>query len=391
MKKRIRAAIAVVLMISVALMLSGCWDQQELDEVFIVTGLALDKNPDPALIDLTIQVGKPKPKSSDSGGSSQDPFIIIKVTEPSVQEGLKMANEDSSRFLLLQHNQVILFGTEFAEAGVRDKIDLFVRDQEMRMEMLILVIDGRAEKALTVKTDQEETTGVYLSRLIKDMKGMSPYGAVRLFDFISRLQDATTSTVVPYIHISEENGKPSITINGMAVFKDDRMIGHFTDREALGFLYAMGDVKQSGVAAETEIGRAVFDIQKLDVKRKVTIRPDGGVKVTLSANGVLRLSQLSGFYGMQPVEIMTYLKDMAQTQIQNQIYQTFDISRAMNADIYGFGASVYQHYPKIWPDMVRDWDTYYQDIDLEVQVNVRIPQTGKIVKSLEMDVTSYAN
>jgi spore germination protein KC len=57
----------------------------------------------------------------------------------------------------------------------------------------------------------------------------------------------------------------------------------------------------------------------------------------------------------------------------------------MDADIYGFGESLNQKYPKQWDKMKKQWDEIYINIELDVQVKTRIPELGETAQSLEME------
>ncbi|MEA4846966.1 MAG: Ger(x)C family spore germination protein [Clostridiaceae bacterium] len=386
-KQWIRRITAAFMLPALMLLLSGCWDNQELDALFIVTGVALDKAHDPGQMDITVQIGKTKSNSAEPGksDSQRNSTILLKTTNSTMMEGLMELNRDSSRDLLLQHNQVLLLGSALAEQGIEDRIDLFLRDQETRMEVLVMVAGGRGEKVLSAKLDQEEISGMYLARAMQDMYSVSPYYKVRILDFVSRLREATFSPVAPIADLNEKDGKQELRIEGLAVFKEDKMIGRLSNSEVLGSIWAMGDVERCGVVVQSDLGRAVFNIAKLETKRDVSLRPDGGVRVTLSVDAILGIGELRGFEGMSFKDLMPYLVELAQNQIREQITDTFETARTLNADIYGFGVSVHRAHPKEWKEMKAYWDELFSETELEVQAKVHLPATGQIIKSLEME------
>ena len=386
-KQRLKLVAAVMLLSVLILLLSGCWDNHELDKLFIVTGIALDKANDPEQLDISLQIGKPKSNvsNSDKSNSQQDSTIQLKTTAYTMMEGLMEFNRDSSRTLLLQHNQVLLLGSALAEQGIKDHIDLFLRDQEARMEVLMMIADGRAEDVLSAKLDQEKISGIFLAREMQDLYAVSPYYRIRMLDFASRLRDGITSPVAPIVAVVDEDNKQKIKIDGFAVFKDGKMIGRLNNDEVMGYIWAMGNVKQCGVVAHCDLGRAVFQIVNLDTKKDVTLQPDGGVRVTLSVDATLNIGELRGFNGMTSKDLMPYLVDLAQSEIRRKITDTFETTQTLNADIYGIGTSVHREYPKEWKELKNRWNELFPDIELDVQVKVHIPATGQIVKSLEME------
>ncbi|MEN6316475.1 MAG: Ger(x)C family spore germination protein [Clostridiaceae bacterium] len=386
-KQRLKLVAAVMLLPVLMMLLSGCWDNHELDTLFIVTGIALDKANDPEQLDISLQIGKTKSNvsNSDKSNPQQDPTIQLKTTAYTMMEGLMEFNRDSSRTLLLQHNQVLLLGSALAEQGIKDHIDLFLRDHEARMEVLVMITDGRADEVLSAKLDQEKISGMFLAHEMQDLYAVSPYYRIRMLDFASRLRDGTTSPVAPIVAVVETDNKQGIKFNGFAVFKDGKMIGRLNNDEVLGYIWAMGNVEQCGVVADCDLGRSVFQIINLDTERDVTLRPDGGVRVTLSVDATLNIDELRGFNGMTSKDLMPYLVDLAQSEIRRKITGTFETAQTLNADIYGIGTSVHREYPKEWKELKNRWNELFPDIELDVQVKVHIPATGQIAKSLEME------
>ncbi len=378
---------ASVLLLTLILPLSGCWDNRELDSLFIVTGVALDKASDPGQMDIAVQIGKTNLNDSNSGksNSEKDYSITLKTTAGTMMEGLVQFDRNSSRALLLQHNQVLLLGTDLAEQGVGDRIDLFMRDQEARMEVLVMVADGRGEEILSAKLGQEEISGMYLSRVMQDLYAVSPHYRTRMLDFLSRLRDETSSPVAPVVKLYEKDGRQQISIDGMAVLKNDRMVGHLNNDGVLGYLWAMGEVRGCAAIAQSDLGRVALHIANLDTKRDVFLCPDGGVRVVLSVDATLSIGELRGFSEMTPEDLIPYLIRLAQNKIRSRITDTFKTAQELNADIYRFGASVHRTYPKEWRDMKKHWDELFPEIELEVNVKVHLPSTGQILKSIEME------
>jgi spore germination protein KC len=48
---------------------------------------------------------------------------------------------------------------------------------------------------------------------------------VRMLDFMSNLIDKTTAPIAPIIKVVEQDEKNKIVIDGMAVFKGDKLVG----------------------------------------------------------------------------------------------------------------------------------------------------------------------
>lgn len=389
----LRAAVSIL---SLMPLLTGCWDSHELDTMLIITGVALDESSSPDQVDITLQIGQTRPTSSGSAGSAdansqEESTILLKTTSDTVLNGIAKFNRDSSHTLLLHHNQVLLLGSSLAGKGIEKRLDLFMRAQQARMEVPILVADGRAEGVLSTKPEEDVISGLFLEHVLDEMSTVSPYYQVRMLDFVSKLLEETSAPMAPMLTVYQEGDQKKIKVSGMAVFKDDRMTGRLNNDETLGYVWSMGNVRDSIVEAHNGSGKAVFRMAKLDCIRDVSLREDGGVKVELSVRATLNVVELSGLEKMTAEELLSCLEQMAQDEIQQKITGSFEAARRLGADIYGFGTSVYRKYPKQWRAMKDRWDEIFPDIELNVNARVRIPGIGQVGRPLEMERATHEN
>lgn len=389
-----RIATVVLLLSTLTIALTGCWDNNELDKLFILTGVAIDVSDNLDQISVTAQVanikrgesGSGEDGSGQSGSSGDDSAIVMKTTGNSLMDCLMEMNRDSNRNLLFQHNQIRLYGIELAQQGITKHLDMIMRDQKARLEVPLAIVDGRGEDALTAKLSQAPISGIYLGDMFEELSEMSVKYRVRLIDFIHNLLDAAAAPVVPIIKVMKgEGGKQEIKLDGMAVFHGGKMIGRLSNEETLGYILSFGDVRKSTIDVSDGPDKAVLHIAKLDCKREVTLREDGGVQVSLTINSTAETGEIYGFKEIVPQELLKHLENLAQEEIKKEITNCFMTAQNLNADIFGFCNMVYKKYPKQWEEMKDRWDEVFSDIDLNIQVKVRIYGTGQIVQSLEME------
>jgi len=383
-----RMAAAILLLLSIVLVLTGCWDSKELEQQFILTGISLDVAEDPNKISVTAQVANIKKEESGSGdGAVGDATIVINTTGDSLMACLTEMNRNSNHNLLFHHNQIRLFGIELAEQGIKKHLDMIMRDQKVRLEVPLAIVDGRGEDALTANLSHAPISGIFLGGMFSDLAEMSVKYRVRLIDLVHRFLDDAAAPVIPIIQVTpeDENGKQEIKLTGMAIFQDDKMIGRLTNEQTMGYIWSFGDVQECHVAVEDESGRAGLDITRLECKREVALGEDGGVKVSLKIDANVELVELYGFKEMKPPALLKHLEGLAQKEIEDRIKDCFATAKELNADIFEFCTMVYKKYPKQWDQMKGQWGEIFSQIDLTVEAKANIPRTGQIVQSLEME------
>ena len=389
MHAHLKRMVTIFLLLSMLIVfLTGCWDSRTIEDQLILTGIALDVADDPGKISVTAQaanIQQGKAGSGETGGEGSNESIVMKATGDSLTACLTELDRDSSQKLLFHHNQIRLFGIELAEQGIKKHLDLIMRDQKARLEVPIAIVDGRGEEALTAKLSEMPLSGLFLGNNFEAQSAISPQYRVRLIDFVQRLLDGTAAPVIPIIKVTGEDDKQEIKMAGMAVFHDDQMIGRLTNEETVGYILSFGNVKKYNIVVSDGQNQAGLHIATLDCKREVTLRQDGGIQVSLTITSVVSVSELHGFKEMKPPELLKYLENLAQEEIKNEITDCFSVAQTLDADIFGFCTMVSKKYPKQWNEMKERWSEVFSDIDLSIQVKVRIPETGQIVQSLEME------
>lgn len=388
-KKRIALALLVL---SMPGLLTGCWDSWELNHLFVVTGLALDVSDQPDKLDLTIQVGnfssgKGSGGGSDSGDSSP---LLLKATGDTVLSGIDQCNQDSNHRLLMQHNQVRLFGMDLAKQGLGDHLDVFLRDPKSRLEIPLLVVDGKGAEALEAKLSQEPISGIFLGGMMTQVSMTSMYHKVRLIDFTKALMEKTTAPVIPIIKVETEEKaekkEQTIHLEGLAVFRESKMVGQLDNEDTQGYLWALGNIKRGSIEAIEGENRARLNITNLECSRTLSLKPDGGVKAVLSVRGLVGLTELNGFADLKPEKMLDHLSTLCEKTVRERIEHSFRSAQALNADIFGFGNTMRQHHPKEWRQekMGENWDQLFSDMELSVDVSIHLPLPGQVVQSIEM-------
>lgn len=290
----------------------------------------------------------------------------------------------------MQHNQVRLFGMDLAKQGLGDHLDVFLRDPKSRLEIPLLVVDGKGAEALEAKLSQEPISGIFLGGMMTQVSMTSMYHKVRLIDFTKALMEKTTAPVIPIIKVETEEKaekkEQTIHLEGLAVFRESKMVGQLDNEDTQGYLWALGNIKRGSIEAIEGENRARLNITNLECSRTLSLKPDGGVKAVLSVRGLVGLTELNGFADLKPEKMLDHLSTLCEKTVRERIEHSFRSAQALNADIFGFGNTMRQHHPKEWRQekMGENWDQLFSDMELSVDVSIHLPLPGQVVQSIEM-------
>ncbi|WP_026881527.1 Ger(x)C family spore germination protein [Clostridium akagii] len=390
MKKYISVFIKIIVCIFIVINLTSCWGAHELNKLAIVMGVGIDKGKANDMVDITVQVAKvldikSSPKgSSGSVGGSDSGYLNLEEKGRSISQAVKNINRKINRKLFFSHNQVIILGKDAAEAGISKYIDFFLRYRENRLLVWVIVAKGSAAEMLDIKPGLETTPGRSIGELIRNQEeDTSLMPAVELKDFASRLMSKTTSPIAPIIEVSKEDKKKTVYLSETAVFKKDKMVGTLDKKETRGLLWVINKVKDGVITVSMPDDKDKVDIETTHVSSKITAEiKDNKPKMKIEIKQEGDLQEQTSAEDFANPKAFAILEKSEEDIIKEEVISSLKKSRELNADTFGFGDIIYEHYPKQWMEMEKNWDEIFQKIQVDVSVHSKINRTGRITKPI---------
>ncbi|MDP4093596.1 MAG: Ger(x)C family spore germination protein [Bacillota bacterium] len=391
MKRRLCSKIsAVILLIILSVLLSGCWDSIEMNKLSIVSGLGWDINPDTGEVTLTYQSIIPsqiKSPSGTSGGGEQKGIGTLQTiqldhsTGSSPYDALNRYTQHGSRIPFYQHTQIYAFGKDGAEKGIYGFLDTIARNPVSRPNVLMVVSEKKASDILEIQSGMESIQAFGMAAEIKLSAEYSKYPAVTNLEFSNRLMSKTTAPIATMVGTFEENGAEGkkiqkIRITGTAVFKEDKMIGELNERESSGLLWTIDKIKKGFVI----LPEASLEIVKAKSKIVPELQNDK-IKITVQIDEESNLLEYKGHQNMTTDILQGLEKDQAK-EIESQVMTAVEKSFSLNADVFGFGEAVHRKYKKEWKDLKPRWNEIYPRIEVAVKVKTHLNEIGDVNKAL---------
>lgn len=389
MKKRKRSIFILALCIILLFNVSGCWNRRELNTLAIVMGLGIDKAQEPNRIQLTAQVAKPNElKSTSSGGSNSggQAFWNIQNSGDTLFSTLRDFTHESNRKLYFPHIQVLVFGRDFAEDGVKEELDFFTRDHETRLNIRLVISEDKASEVLNIESELDKIPAMNISKLIEAQEANSQTNTNLLNDFIADLISKKTAPTAPLVEIVGKGDKKSLQVKGTAVFNKDKLIGELDKYETRGLLWVTDEVKSGIIDVECPGGSGKVSLEILKSKTKVyaeIVDDKVHMKVDIREKSALGGQYCSDDLGTKKsFEILERLQAIA---IQDEVLAAVKKAQELNADIFGFGEVVHKQHRHEWENMKDQWDKIFPSIVVEVWVDASIERSGRAYNSPATD------
>lgn len=362
------------------LLLPGCWDNRNIEELSIEIGTAFDKvdtdneqaNKHPLKVtiqDVAITPGPTQPKQDMLAQSKK--YTNFVGTGDTVLSILRDFTLEHDRPSFGQHLKVIIIGEQLAkEVNLNVLLDLFTRTHEVRESCILLVSHGKAEEAL--KGGQDEFPAFHLYGIQKNR-----YKTPKLLSEITlgtaRNKMAGRSSYVIQ-GLEAKNGQ--VRFNSGAIIKGNtrRMIGFLNEHEIIGLNWLLGDA-QGMIKVKNNKNNQYFVYEISSVKTNITPHVEGKriwFDVKIESTGRLH----EDWYLHADAFDNRYMKQLeyaVQKDIEQSVRKTlYQIQRKYRADVADFGDQLRIHYPETWQQVKSNWDTTFSKAPVKLQVKVQI-------------------
>ncbi len=369
---------------------TGCWNSRELNAIAIVLGTGIDKSPEQGKIQITAQIVKPESlRSSGSnkgGGSSNDKsFWNASYDGETVFSSIRGLTHVSPRKLFWPHNQVIIFGKSVAFSGIKEYIDFFLRDHEPRISAYILVSDTTARDVFEVTPKLEKVTSMNINSLMKNQSSTSQTVVTKFKEFLTDYMSKTKVCIAPIIRITGEGEGKTISVSGLAMFKDLKMTGQLDENETRGVLWATGKVKSGIITVDIAENNKKVSFETIKARSKITPEiKDNTIIMKININAEGNIGENTGNLDITKLEVINALEKAVTNTIKNEIMSAVKKAKEFDTDVFGFGNLLYEKYPEQWLHIGNDWDVIFKNVQTEISVNTNIILEGKINKPASM-------
>lgn len=419
-KYRIFAFILIVIL--QCIILTGCFDKREPDDMAYPIALGFDKGSTNELR-MTMQIAVPTNIAggeSGGGGDGESSSTVIAVETPSIYSGLNMLNSFISKQINLSHIKVIVFSQEIAQEGISKYLHAMIRNKEFRPNVSIIVSRCSAEEFIDAVKPKLETNPAKYYELLLDAYRYTGFTTdTQLIDFYNKSERSSVQPVAVLADVSKykssdefdlssstykEKGRSfplegdfkagdlpklgglNIEIMGLAIFDGGKMVGELDGEETSYNLMVEGKFNSMYFTMPDPIKKDDLVVLQLRrsrlTEKKVEMigdKPKLIVKVHLEGD---ILSVQSGI-NYESGENVKLLQSATEAYIKDGIIKYLDKStKVFKTDTNGFGNKVKGKF-LTWQEWQEfDWLSKYKEATYDVEVDVAIRRPGLIVRTV---------
>lgn len=386
-------------------LLSGCWDDRELNELGVTSGSAYDWENNEWK--ATYQVINPSSGASGMGGSgggstSSPPFVTFTVKGRTIMEAIERTNLTSTREMFFSHSRITVIGESLAKHGINQLIDMFLRKQDARETVYVFISKGEAGDILDQLMQLTKNQGSGIQLMIEqESRLLSYYPGTRLFELAMSLASESGSAVLPEILLTgpgimdetSETGRtdlPSrLALGRLGVLKGEKFVGWLSQKQAFGLSFMTDNIETATIAFASQPRKS----DKLDASfilqnswtnvHPVWAKDHFIMDIDIKGSGVL--TELGSVMDLNDRKAISEMEASLERQVLDLVNNSWTEVKKLGADVTGFAVRVHRSDRKRWKQIEKEksWDSVFQEIEIRPHVSFQIERTGLSNKSFK--------
>ncbi len=399
MKSKFIKIFIVILLIILTLSFNSSYQSLSISNIAFVVSMAIDTSTTNNL-KVTFQFTKPS-SVSENGSSDSDSSIVNSVEASSISSAINLMNAYVGKELSLSHCKLIVFSEEFAKNGISDEIFTLMNDNQVRPSTNIVVSKCTAKSYIENSKPIFEplitkyyegytnsssytgyTTDATIGRFFNNMNcdTCEPFA---ILGGINSESKASDSTVPSEKDSNIKSNESAITGSlrseniGLAVFKDDTLVGELTAIENLAFLCTRNQIDGFliSVPSPNDENKSIdiYLTPQKNTKIKASI-VNGSPYINLEYTFTGRIYSMSSDSDYLNNDILTEVSDVCNSYLES-VFSAFlyKTAKEFNSDIVGIGKHILSSFETSSDFEEYDWSQNYKNsfFNVNVQSNVK--------------------
>ena len=382
----------LLVILALLFLVSGCWSYTELNNLAIITGIAIDKKDGEYEFSLLISNSQ---KSSSNAKETDSQVVVLKTTSHDIDMAFKQIDLKSPKETYMGHISILIVSEDVAKEGLTDILDFLMRQPSSRKDFhLLLAKDCKASDILTVLSPMEAFPSENISANIQSSGHLQAVFSDMIYsEFFSKLYSEGIDPMLPGIIIEGDADKSDnmdslkdvepnaiLSLSELGVFDEENFLGWTTEDESRGINILKNTISVMAVEASCgEDSKLVADIANLntDIQYKI-VDSKPRFSIDIKASGAI--GEVDCKMDLDDPKVMEEFNHI----IEKKIYDMVDVAlhkiqKEYKSDVIGFGSMIYKKNPKYWNEIKDKWkNEIFPSVEMDIKVSVSIESKGAI-------------
>ncbi len=375
-----------VLGILLLLLLSGCWNYQELNEYAIVTGMAVDYQDNRYQVSFLIANGN---KSAEENSTNTS---LLSGEGETIYQAMKDVSLESPKELYISHLSVVIFSESLAKEGIHQVLDFLLRDPQSHQNFYLLIAkDTKPSNILSILSPLADYPSQNIaSNIVNSSKLQGKISDASFNLFVQKYLEKGFEPIMNSVIIlgdieagktsdsQEKSEQDAITkLDSLALFKGDKFVGYATQEESIGIDLVLGEIGLLYFNVPCQDSYAVTVSDNYDISYHV--EKD---KIELQAKVKGSLREVECRINLEEEKEIEKLEKAAEEELRQYMVHAIQLAKNYETDIFGIGAKYKEKYPEEF-SKIKDWNAFFKDYPVSIAVDFKYHSKGTLEQSLE--------
>jgi spore germination protein KC len=398
----------LIVLLTIPILLSGCWSKKELTDLAIVAAMGVDKTEDGKYA-LTLQIINPGNVAGGmrGGGNQSPPVTIYSATGSNLVEASRRASSKISRRLYYAHTNLVVVGENLArEEGLAAIIDAIDRDHEFRITTTMVITHQStaeelvktltpvdkipANKVLKTLEFSEKKSGKSIKTSVQDvMKGLQSPNEVTVVSGFRLVGNPKHASQLE--NIQESEPESTLKASGIAIIKEGKLVDWWYGRTARGTVWILDKIKGTNINIDWKEKKDAIAYQTIRQKTDVSAHvKNGRPSISIHSRVEGSIGEMNVPVDITDVKVISKMEKELEKEIKKEIKKAIELGQTNKADVFGFGEAIRRSRPNDWKKLKPMWnDVYFPELKVDVTVEAYIRRAGlrnkSFLSSLEED------
>ncbi|RJE90140.1 Ger(x)C family spore germination protein [Paenibacillus sp. 1011MAR3C5] len=381
------------LLLAAMLPLAGCWDSMELEQRGFVIGVAIDEGSAPVhhkntngkqSFKVTFQEVIPAGLKQDGNSGSSlagDSYFNITLEGKTMLSVIAKMSTMTSRTPFFEHLKLIVISEKVAQSeyGFANVLDYFLRNNDARRNVSVMVAKGEAKSILSTMPQGEKTPVMFIQSISKNQDTYRMVPETRIGDIHEYLLKRESFVIQK---VTSKDSYISLIGGSIMDGVKNNLVGFMDEMETAGFNFLRQGIK--GGVLEVDVGDnlVAYKVEQVSRRVKANLSDPSQPKFTIQLwveGGILEAFERKDYLEQPTIEeIQERVKESVQRLVNETLNKT---QKQLKRDVLGLGNHLKEWHPKVWKQLEQEWETgrnTFSQSEINVVTNVEIRRIGSV-------------
>lgn len=357
-------------------LIGGCAEQKILERLSLITLIGYDVGEGEEKLSSTVVIRQ----INHEFKSNVETLSATANTSKGTREEISL---QVSKKVVSGQLRVVIFGEEFAKAGIGQYIYYLLMNPEISKGVYLSVVEGETKPFLEYPYENISDISEHISNLLEHNVEREKLSSSTLHETGRDYYSPTRDIILPIIKRKEN----VIEISGIAFFRNEQMVGQLP-AEDIFYVKMLRDGFNKGIFELVLDGKNLESVAEGEAPDEVmiafdSIKSKNTIKLVnqttpefdFNINIKLRLSEIDDAIQMGKKKTTELLQEEINKKLESELAKIIQYSQELNADVFGFG-EYYEKYVKKSNITSEEQDEMYPNMKVNIHVNSTIIRSG---------------